>query len=175
MSAIVTVDASDFTRMVRLFDRLPEEIRLKAFARVMRRMEKMSRTQLVRDVSDHTSAPQKHIRPAMHVSAGVDDVEARLRTRWLSFANLGARATRSGVSLRRRGSIRGAFFATMSNGHRNAFIRAGKARTPIQGLYGPNPAHAVANNEPHYTRVLRATLETHGLPRLMQEIDVLLS
>jgi hypothetical protein len=58
-----------------------------------------------------------------------------------------ARQTRKGVSVEvnrgKRTLIKGAFIATMKNGHRGVFQRKGKARLPIRELLGSRPVDAL--------------------------------
>lgn len=170
----VFADASDFSRLGRAFDRLPADIRQKAFRRTMARLEGRAKTEIVRDVAKFTSAPQKHIRPNIRARSRGEYTLIRLKTRWLSWEKLGARQLKRGVSLRRRGRVPHAFFATMASGHRNVFVRSGPDRTPIHGLYGPNPAHAVNKNHDRYADLLVDIVETEGARRLLHEIDHLL-
>lgn len=167
-------DASDFTRLSKALGRLPNEIRQKAFRRTMARLERRAKTEVVREAAKFSSAPQKHIRPSLRGRVGSDGLTLSLKTPWLSFQKLGMRQGAKGVSVRRRGQVRGSFVATMANGHTNAFIRAGMRSTPIIGLYGPNPAHAIINNPDRFEKIMAKIGKVEGADRLLHEIDRLL-
>lgn len=174
MSVSAYADAIDFAQYSRAFSRLPREIKGKAVRRTMSNLGKKGRTKIVRDVAKFSSAPQKHIRQYMVMRNSPAGIDYQLRMPWLSFAKLGSKQRKSGVYLRRRGLIKGGFHAKMSSGHENAFIRKSSKRLPIQGLYGPNPAHAVINNEDRYEAFLAEILEEDGADRLLHEVGRLL-
>lgn len=169
-------DASDFDRLGKAFMRLPPEIKAKAFARAMPRVRGMVRTRIVKRSSERIDVPVGKIRSRTTAKFDYAEsaVEITIRSGWISLAELGARQTRTGVTVRLRGSYKHAFLATMASGHTGVMMRDGKARLPIHELYGPNPAHDVTNNPDAFIPTLVDAIETSVLPRVLHELDRLL-
>lgn len=172
---MIHVDATEFERFEREFARLPSQMKAKAFARAMRRINTMVRTRVMRRSSERIKLPQKHIRPTYTMlNTGSDTLEHVVRSGWIPLIKLGARRSPKGITVPRRGSIRGAFIATMKSGHEGAFMRKTSKRTPIQELYGPNPASDIGNHPDVFAQVLADVAETHLVPRILHEVERLL-
>lgn len=74
------------------------------------------------------------------VAVGDYEVTVKSSKRPIPLIEFPVRQTGSGVSTRAWGkgqTIRGAFIATMRNGHTGVFRRVGRARLPIKELWGP--------------------------------------
>lgn len=172
----VRFDAGEIELLGRAFQRLPGEIKAKAFARAMSRMRDMARTRIVRRSAERTDLTQAMVRErtTAYFNAGGSTIEVIERSGWISLYKLGARETRTGVSVRMRGSYRHAFIAGMQSGHKGVMIREGRARLPIKELYGPNPAHDITNNPEEFTKTLAELIEETLLPRVLHEIERLL-
>lgn len=172
-------DASDFVHLGRAFARLPEDIKTKAVARAMRRVTDVARSRLVKRQSPRIAVPQGVIRALTTASfnAGGNTQDIILRSGWLPLYKLGARQTRTGVTVNLRGSYRHAFIAGMKSGHSGVFRRAGDPITdslPIREQFGPNPAHDITNNPDVYQRLLAEVVAEVYLPRLLHEVGRLL-
>ncbi|CAI2936143.1 phage tail protein [Aminobacter niigataensis] len=172
----VHVDASDFTDLSRAIARLPEEIRVKAASRAMRRVADMARSRIVKRSAERVDIPQARVRAltTAHMNAGGRTAEVVMRSGWIPLFKLGATQTAKGVRVKMRGSFRSAFIAKMGSGHAGVFRREGKDRLPIRELFGPNPAHDITNNDQVYVQVLAEVIESHLLPRYLHEVDRLL-
>lgn len=172
----VRFDASELAQLGRAFQRLPGEIKTKAMARAMRRMRDMARTRIVKRSAERTDLPVSMVRErtTAYFNAGGNTIEVVERSGWISLYKLGARQTKTGVTVRLRGSYRHAFIAQMQSGHKGVMIRVGKERFPIRELYGPNPAHDITNNPDEFLKVLAELIEEHLAPRVLHEIERLL-
>lgn len=172
----VVFDASEIEQLGRAIANLPGEIKGKAMARAMSRMRDMARTRIVRRSAERVDVPAGRVRQmtTAHFNAGSATIEAIEKSGWIPLYQLGARQTRSGVSVRLRGSYRSAFIAEMKSGHRGVMKRQGKGRLPIRELFGPNPAHDVTNNPEVFLKVLAELIEDHLAPRILHELDRLL-
>lgn len=170
------IDAQAYLAMSRAIQRLPGEIKAKAFARAMRRMRDMARTRVVRRSAEHSKAPRAIIRArtTARFNAGGNTVDVVMKSDWIGLYKYGARQTRTGVSVRGRGSYAHAFIATMGSGHAGVFDRVGSSRLPIQELFGANPAHAITNNPDVYLEVLAELIDEALAPRVLHELSRLL-
>jgi hypothetical protein len=176
MAVEIFVDASELDTLGRAIARLPGEIKTKAFARAMRRVRDVTRTRIIRRSSERTDIPVGMVRAltTAYFNAGGNSIEAVMESGWVPLAKLGARQTKTGVSVRNRGSYRSAFIATMASGHRGVMIREGAARLPIRELYGANPAHDITNNPDEFLKVLAGVIQDHLVPRVLHELGRLL-
>ncbi len=132
----------------------------------------MARTRITRRSAERIKVPVGKVRERLRVARLTNDLEFRMRSEWLRLIDLGARQTGSGVSVKLRGSYRSAFIATMSS--RGVFMREGKARGPVNELFGPNPANDINNHPDVFLDVLADVLQSHLMPRFLHEIDRLL-
>lgn len=174
MTVDLTIDASEVGHLGRSISRLPNEIKAKAMSRAMRRMGQRARTEYVRYSSKRLSVPPSLIRQVVREAMRAADIELMVRSPWIPLSRLGARQTRTGVSVRLRGSYRSAFIAKMANGHSGVMKRSGKSRLPIHELYGPNPAHDITNNGDDYLDLLSGLIERELLPRMLHELQRLI-
>lgn len=168
-------DAVEFRALSRAIGRLPGDIKAKAFARAMRRMRDMARTRIVNRSAEHSKAPKHLIRARTTARvAAVDSIETRMKSDWIGLYKYGARQTRTGVTVKGRGSYKSAFLAKVGSGHVGVFDRVGSARLPIQELFGANPAHAIANNPDVYLEVLAGLIDEALMPRVLHELSRLM-
>lgn len=174
MTAELIIDASEIARLGRAVSRLPDDIKATAMSRAMRRMSQRARTEYVRYGSKRLSVPPSLIRKVAREAMSAASIDLLVRSPWIPLYALGARQTKTGVTVRLRGSYKSAFLATMSNGHRGVMKRSGKARLPIHELYGPNPAHDVTNNPDDYLDLLSQMIERELMPRMLHELGRLL-
>jgi hypothetical protein len=180
--AEIIFDASDFEVIGRAFMRLPGDIKAKAFARAMRRMRDMARTDVVNRGAERTDLTRKMVRQrtTAYFNAGGATIEIVEQSGWIGLYKLGATQTGKGVRVRNRGSYPGAFIAKMKSGHSGVFDNTGGKNSKsgrnnqIRELFGPNPAHDVTNNPDEYLKVLAEILEDRLLPRVIHELDRLL-
>ncbi|HEV2501466.1 MAG TPA: hypothetical protein VGV39_00225 [Mesorhizobium sp.] len=166
-------DASDFLRLSRAIAKLPHEIRAKAANRALRRIEAMAKTRVARRSAERIKAPVGKVK--QRIGSGrlsADALEFKVRSEWLRLIDLGARQTAQGVTVRGRGSYRSAFIASMRS--RGVFMREGKARGPVNELFGPNPANDMNNHPDVFAAVLEDLIASHLLPRVLHEIEYLL-
>lgn len=171
-------DASDFQHLAKAILRLPDNIKTKATARAMSRVVQMARTRVVTRSAERVDLPRNMVNrlTTARFNAGGNTVDTILRSNWISLYKLGARQTKTGVSVRGRGSYAHAFLATMDSGHRGVFMRHGdrKPKQEIRELFGPNPAHDVTNNPDVFLEVMAEIINEQLLPRYLHEIDNLL-
>lgn len=172
----VHADASDFAHLARGIARLPEEIKVKAASRALRRITQMARTRIVKRSAERVDLTQARVRAltTVHMNAGGNSADVVMRSNWIALFKLGATQTAKGVRVRGRGSYRSAFIAAMGGGHEGVFKRQGKVRLPIHELFGPNPAHDVTNNPDVFLQVLAELIEERLLPRYLHEVENLL-
>lgn len=182
MFAKVWIDSSDFERKANAFHQLPEAMRYVAFRRAMSRMKSMATTRVVRRIAERVRIQQKFVRQATRTRYSETDgsMEILIRSGWIPLYSIGARQTRKGVTVSKRGSYRHAFIASMASGHKGVFINTGeynyasKRNNAIRELYGPNPANDVATSPAEYEQIMAELMETALVPRLVHELDRLL-
>lgn len=176
MATEITFDASELEMLGRAIARLPGDIKAKAFARAMTRMRDLARTRIVRRSAERTDLPVGMVRAltTARFNAGGSTIEVVEKSGWIPLFRLGARQTKSGVSVRARGSYRSAFIVSVGSGHKGVMMRSSKARLPIHELFGPNPAHDVTNNPHEFIKVLAEVIEDHLAPRVLHELERLL-
>ena len=172
-AGFVHYDSTDFFELSHAFARLPETIRQRVRIRAMGRIARTGRTRVVRRIAERVSIPQKFVRERTSAYAGPGGAEAviKVRSDWIPLHKFGARQTRTGVTVRARGSYRHAFIATMQSGHAGVFMRTGSRRLPIQELFGPNPANDVNTSPEVYEELLAEIAERDVLPRILHELD----
>lgn len=171
-----SIDSSDFVHLSRAINRLPGEIKAKAFARAMSRVTQTVKTRLVKRNAEHTHMPQMLVRErtTARFNGGGHTIEAVVRSNWIGLHKLGAKQTAKGVTVRGRGNFPHAFVAGMASGHAGVFQRVGKSRLPIQELFAANPAHAVTNNPDVYLEVLAGVIDDVLMGRVLHELGRLL-
>lgn len=169
------VDSRDYARFAAAFNRLPADIKAKAFNRAMRRVRDMTKTRIVRAASEWTDTPQKFIRPGTTARESSADITVRMRTKWISLVKLGARQGSAGVRVKGRPLLKGAFIAGMKSGHVGVFHRLGPKRLPIHELYGANPAHAINRRPDFFRDQLIEIAEQHLVPRILHEVERLIA
>jgi hypothetical protein len=176
MTADLRLDASEILNLTRAIRRLPDEIKVKALARAMRRMREMVRSRVVRRSAEHTKLPLGIVRKLTTAgfNAGGNTQEVIVRSGWIPLDKLGATQTSRGVRVRGRGSYRHAFIAKFGSGHRGVMMRVGSTRLPIRELFGPNPAHAITNNPEVYLDVMADVIENNLAPRVLHELGRIL-
>ena len=172
----IEVDTSDLVHLSRAIAKLPEEIKAKAAARAMRRVRDMTRSRVVKRSAERVDMTQARIREltTARFNAGGRTIDVVMRSGWISLYKLGARQTKTGVTVRLRGSYKSAFIAKMKSGHVGVMKREGTARLPIRELFGPNPAHDVTNNPEEFLKVMAEVIESHLAPRFLHEVERLL-
>lgn len=173
---MLIADAAEYLALSRAIRKLPDEIKVKAFARAGRRVTEMARTRYVRRASPRLKLPQRIIREktTARFNAGGNMSEVVVRSGWIPLQKLGATQTSKGVRVRMRGSYKSAFIATMKSGHTGVMMRTSAARLPIRELFGPNPAHDITNNDAVYLAVMAEVIDEVMAPRVLHEIDRLL-
>lgn len=171
MPAVLAYDASAFWRLSNAFARLPAELKAKVAARAMARVAQMGATQVVRLAADRVDLPPGLVREKTKAFQREGEAVVVVRSDWISLYRIGARQTRTGVTVRARGSYRHAFIATMRSGHSGVMRRDTMSSLPITELYGPNPAHDITRNPDDYQALIGRVAEQHVLPRLLHELS----
>ena len=175
MSVALHADARDFLRLARVLDRIPMEIKARAFSSAMRRTVDQGRTRIVKRSAERVDLPQRMVRERTQAyNRGSAAAEIVMRSKWIPLYTLGARQTRSGVTVKLRGSYKSAFIASMKSGHAGVFKRDGSARLPISEMFGPNPANDIVNNSDVFLGVLEKVMDDVFMPRFMHELSRLL-
>ncbi|MFN3321490.1 MAG: hypothetical protein ACK43M_22400 [Allorhizobium sp.] len=192
MTVELDFDTSEITQLTRAFHGLPGEIKTKVMARAMRRMRDRARTEIVNRTTKRLSVPRSEVHKitTARFNAGSNTIEVLEKSGWIAIYKLGARQTRSGVTTRLRGSYKHAFIATMINkrkdggaasGHTGVFSNHGgynrksERKNAVHELFGPNPAHDVTNNPEEYLNILAEIIQKELAPRMMHELERLLS
>ncbi|WP_299864430.1 hypothetical protein [uncultured Hoeflea sp.] len=167
------LDASDFRALGTAMYNLPTELKAKAFRSAVNHTGKKARTQVARLAAKYSGLPYRFTRGATQMRLSGDDVEIKLRSKWISLAQLSARQTRKGVSVRGRGSYAGAFIAaSMLSSGSAVLIRKGSARLPVRELYAANPAHAMgADRHGEFERLAQSIIDRDFAARLLHEVD----
>lgn len=176
VAAVLEADAQAFAHLGRAIARLPEDIKVKALSRAMRRVTETARSRLVKRQAPRLKLPPGVIRKLTTASfnAGGNTQELIVRSGWIPLYKLGASQNSRGVSVRGRGSYHHAFIATMNSGHKGVFMRDGAASTPIKELFGPNPAHDITNNEEVYLALIAEVVQEVLMPRVLHELGRIL-
>lgn len=164
------VDARDFARLARAFGQMPAELRHKVYRRVMSRMADQTRTAFVRRNAERIDVPPNTVRERTRARQDGDGVAVHVASNWIPLARLGARETRSGVSVRMRGSYAQAFIARSRSGDNQVMRRQGASRLPVSALFGPNPANDVVTDEGVYAELLVEVINRNIMPRLIHEM-----
>jgi hypothetical protein len=179
---MLEVNDADIVHLTRAIARLPEDIKVKAVARAMRRVTQTARKRLIDRQKPRLDLPPSVIRKltTAHFNAGGNTQELIVRSGWIPLYKLGASQTRKGVTVKLRGSYRHAFLAQMASGHKGVFRRApgsrmaGKNKEQIRELFGPNPAHDITNNPEVYQALVAEVVEEVLLPRFLHELGRIL-
>lgn len=169
MVAIV-YDARDFWRLSKEFGRLPAEIKAKVTARAMARVAQMAATQVVRLIAARVNLPAGIVREKTKPFQSAGQAVVAVRSDWISLYRIGAHQTRTGVTVRARGSYAHAFIAAMKSGHTGVMLREGSHRLPVTELYGPNPAHDITRNPADYQDLIDDVASKVVLPRMLHEL-----
>src|SRR5262245_11043311 len=135
MVAIV-YDAKDFWRLSKAFGRVPQEIKAKVVARAMARVAQMGATRIARLAADRINVPVGLVRQKTKPFQKEGEAVVAVRSDWIELYKIGARQTRTGVTVRARGSYHHAFIATMKSGHSGVMLRDSAKSVPITELYG---------------------------------------
>lgn len=167
----------------------------KAVSRALNRVIEMARTQAYREIRLAYNIPVKDLRNDISISrANPSVLNAKLNAlgKPLPLAVFQARQTKKGVTAniaKRRVLVRGAFFATMPNGHRGVFSRGAyvgkdfKKRLTRENKY---PKNDLAINELYSKSVptalmnetvlgsVKKKIETNLQPRLRHELNYVL-
>ncbi|WP_128291994.1 MULTISPECIES: hypothetical protein [Afifella] len=185
MTAFSYIDTSDVLEMGRALQNLPGEIRAKAMSRAMRRLNSMAKTRVVRRDAERINIAQKHVRERTRLSAsfnaGGHTQDLILKSGWIPLEKLGARQSKRGVIVVKRGLYRHAFRAGMDSGHRGVFRRVPgtrmrkKNKEQIREQFGPNPVNDILTSPEEYLDVLEAIVKEMFAPRLLHEVDRLLA
>lgn len=169
-------DASELDQLGRAFQRLPIDIKLKAFNRAMGRMRDRARTMIVRLSAERTDLPIGKVRErtTARYNPGSAEIEVRERSGWIPLSALGPKQGAKGVKVRGRKMIAHAF--VLKSGSKAVMIReqGGDGRYPIKELFGPNPAHDVINNPEEFQDLLVDLIEQELAPRVLHEIERLI-
>jgi len=171
--AALKIDASDFRALGAAMHRLPADLKAKAFRSAVNHTGKKARTQVARLAASYSGLPYRFVRGAAQMRLTGDDVEIKLRSRWISLGQLGARQTRKGVSVRGRGSYASAFIASSKiSGSQAVLSRKGSSRLPVRELYAANPAHAMgADRHGEFERLAQSIMDRDFAARLIHEVD----
>lgn len=168
---MLTFDASDYARIAAAFGRLPVELRVAVYRRVMGRMTDMVRTRFVRLNAERIDVPPAIVRERTTAKQTGDGIDVGVRSDWIPLIRFGARETRRGVSVRARGSYAQAFIARSKvAGSPQVMRRDGSSRLPVSVLFGPNPANDVVTDEAVYLGMLVDVVNANLMPRLVHEM-----
>ena len=170
----IYADTTIFRELSKQIDNLPEKIKRDAYGAAFARIGAMAETRYKRVAAEHTKLPVQAIADNMNIvvrHAG-DGITIHLKGHWIPLSALRPRQTKTGVTVRPRGSYRHAFIATMKSGHEGVFRRAkGVSRFPINKMFGPNPANHVRRKPEVYAGMLEELIESHMLKRVLHELD----
>ena len=179
MTVKVQIDSRDIEAFRRALANAPEQIRVKAIGRAMRRLGAMAKSRIAKLDATRIKVDPKFVRERTTAAfnAGGNSQRVILQSGWIHLFKLGAVPTDAGVEVKGRGSYRHAFIATMKSGHTGVFRQTheGDEKSPIRELFGPNPANDVSNHPDVYLQVLAELLDEHVLPRVAHELEHLLS
>jgi hypothetical protein len=167
----IVYDARDFWRLSKEFGRLPAEIKAKVAARAMSRVAQMGASRVGKLSADRVNVPSGLVRERTKAFQREGEAVVVVRSNWISLANIGARQTRTGVTVRARGSYRHAFVAAMKSGHTGVMLRDSSKRLPITELFGPNPAHDITRNPADYQDLIDDVAKNYVLPRMLHELS----
>lgn len=170
-AVVITYDARDFWRLSVAFGKLPATIKATVMARAMSRVAQMGATRIARLAADRVNIPVGLVRERTRPFQKEGEAVVVVRSNWISLYKIGARQTRTGVTVRARGSYRHAFIAAMGSGHTGVMLREGNKRLPITELFGPNPAHDIERNPGDYQQLVADVAESYVLPRMLQELS----
>ena len=152
----------------------------KALARALNRTIERARTTAYRKIREEYNIPAKDLRNDIKISrANPSVLSAKLNAlgRPLPLASFQARATKKGVTAniaKRRVLIKGAFFATMPNGHRGVFARGnyvGRKFDFRERRTSKYPKNDLNVNELFSKSVPTAMLNTTVLDSIKSNID----
>lgn len=117
----------------------------KATTRALNKTVKSVQSVAIKLIAKDIGIAQKDVRKSLHIAKSTwTKPEASLTAggKRIPIMALKAKQTKAGVTYRskggERGSIPGAFIATMKSGHTSVFKRLTKKRNPLIQLYGPS-------------------------------------
>lgn len=170
------LDYSQVQRIDRAIQRMPQEMKAKAVSRAMRQVTGVGRTRIVDETSKISKMPKSLVSGVTKAGlAGTDTQKFIVRSDWIALMRLGAIQVPEGVYVNLRGSYKSAFIEAVKNGHHGVFRRVGKRRFPIREQFAANPANVVGNKPDEFTTILTDILAERYLPRLIHEVEYLLS
>lgn len=171
------VDASDFARVAKIFERLPHDMQAIAFRRAAARTRSVVERNYARFASRHIDVPQKHIKARMRSRLDGGSVELTVKSKNIPLHELRAAPRAYGVFVPGRGRYAGAFIPAASARRAAGFVlqRQGDARLPTEMMFGPNPANAVARTPSVYLDVLSKIAKGEFAKVVMQQVEFLLA
>lgn len=177
MTAPLNIDASDFDRVAKIFERLPHGMQAIAFRRAAARTRSVVERNYARFASKHIDVPQKHIKARMRSRLDGGAVELTVKSKNIALHELRASPRAYGVFVPGRGRYEGAFIPAASSRRAAGFVlqRKGAARLPTEMLFGPNPANAVARTPSVYLDVLSQIAKGEFAKVVMQQVAFLLA
>lgn len=177
MTAQLHVDASDFLRVARLFDRLPRDIQDIAFRRAAGRTRSVVERNYARFAARHIKVAQKLVMARMRSTFSSGDVTLIVRSTNIPLHEIGASERGYGVYVRGRGRYDGAFIPPSSAARAAGFVlkRIGDGRLPTEMLFGPNPANAVGRTPKVYEDLLAEIARGEFATVILQQIGYLLA
>lgn len=174
---MIEVSASRLEQAEKLLSHIPGAAP-KAVSRAINRAADTARTEMARKVRETYYVNYGDVLATVSIDrARAGQLSARITSRGHALSLIKFRVTPNRPQPRRRipivvrvkrgegGPLRRAFVAQMRSGHLGVFERAGKARTPIDGLYGPPVPQMIGN--PSVT----AYVEEKALARLDDRLD----
>lgn len=174
----IRIDASEFARLGRDIQRLPDDLKKRAFSAAVKRVSSMAATQIKRKIADRLDVP-KGVVGKMVTGRASREGEAIVvvRSDWISLPKMGGKRVQAviGKQLPLNSSYGKAFLAGMKSGHVGVFSRDSGKRLPISEYFGPNPAHDALAHEDEYLKILTDILENHLLNRVLHEVSHRLS
>ena len=180
---MIEIDDKEFEQLRRAMLRLPEEIKVKAMNRVMRRITQSVRSRVVDQTSKMTKMPRPLVAAltTANFNAGGNTSSVTMQSGWIPLQKLGAVQNAKGVYVHVRGSYAHAFVATFGSGHVGVMRRVpgtsmkkNPKKEQLRELFAANPAHAMANKPEEYLDMVAEIMGSVFLPRFVHELNQLL-
>jgi hypothetical protein len=173
----VNIDGSDFSRVAKILEKVPDQIRDRVLTRSLATFRRTAESKVVKKVAAETSLRQKDVRSKMTSSSTSSEVKIVVRSKWIRLTDLGsAKQTKVGVWVRGWGTHKHAFLASIYNkgAGLRAYARVGKPRFPVKALWGPNPAQHIRMHADEFQSLISSEAERRLLPEVERQLDLVL-
>ena len=172
----IVFDASDFARIGAIYQRMPADLQKIAFRRAAGRSRGAVERDYARFASRMLKIAQKLVKARMRSHLDGSDIVLDVKSAWIPLNEMNPRQGARGVIVPGRKQYRHAFIASPSSRRAAGLVllRKGKARTPTEMLFGPNPANAINRKPADYEDILAEIAANEFAKTILQQAEYLM-